>query len=403
MPLNIALSGLDAAAAELQVTANNIANTDTVGFKGSRANFADVFSLSGPNLSSTAIGSGVRLASVTQQFSNGDIENTQNTLDMAINGNGFFTVKGTIGLAYTRAGDFQQDQNGYVVTPDGSRLQVFPPNGSGGFDVSTLQDLQLVTTQSQAQATSNVQLAFNLPAGATPPANPVFSPTDPTSFNQALPFTVYDSQGGTQNATAYFIQTATPNQWQVQLMVDGQSAGSSNVTFSNSGTISAPANGLLSFNPVTVRPGTNPIQLTLDVSQATQFGSAFATGTINQNGFPAGQLSNINISSGGVVSANFSNGQSVPLGELAMANFANPQGLVQLGNNSWAQSYQSGQAVLGAAGSGTFGTVQSGALEASNTSDLTSQLVDMINEQRNYQANSQVISTDDKMIQTIIG
>jgi flagellar hook protein FlgE len=402
MPFNIALSGLNAASSDLEVTANNIANTNTVGFKGSRADFADVFSSTGLNLSSTAIGSGVRLTGVTQQFGNGDIETTQNSLDLAISGNGFFTTRGTNGLAYTRAGDFQQDKSGYVVTPQGNRLQVFPPNGAGGFDISTMQDLQLVTTQSKAQATGSVQIAFNLPANASAPVTTPFDPADPTSFNQATPFTVYDSQGGTHNATAYYIKTA-PNQWDVHLMVDGQDAGANSMTFSNTGSLQAPVNGQLSFSAVTVSPGADPIQLTMDMSKATQVGSSFATGAVNQDGFPAGQLSNIDISADGVVSARFSNGQSTPLGQLALANFANLQGLRQLGNTSWAESYESGQAVRGTAGSGKFGGIQSGALEASNTSDLTSQLVNMIKEQRNYQANAQVISTDDKMIQTVIG
>ena len=402
MPFNIALSGLNAASSDLEVTANNIANTNTVGFKGSRADFADVFSSTGLNLSSTAIGSGVRLTGVTQQFGNGDIETTQNSLDLAISGNGFFTTKGTNGLAYTRAGDFQQDKSGYVVTPQGNRLQVFPPNGAGGFDISTMTDLQLVTTQSKAQATGSVQIAFNLPADATPPVTSPFNPADPTTFNQATPFTVYDSQGGTHNATAYYIKTATPNQWQVNLMIDGQNAGTSTMTFSNNGSLLTPANGQLSFNPVVVSPGADPIQLSMDMSKATQVGSSFATGAVNQDGFPAGQLSNIDISADGVVSARFSNGQSTPLGQLALANFANLQGLRQLGNTSWAESYESGQAVRGTAGSGKFGGIQSGALEASNTSDLTSQLVNMIKEQRNYQANAQVISTDNKLSQTIM-
>lgn len=404
MPFNIALSGLNAASSDLEVTANNIANTNTVGFKGSRADFADVFSSTGLNLSSTAIGSGVRLTGVTQQFGNGDIETTQNSLDLAISGNGFFTTKGTNGLAYTRAGDFQQDKSGYVVTPEGNRLQVFPPNGAGGFDISTMQDLQLVTTQSTAQATANVQIAFNLPSDASAPVTTPFDAADPTSFNQATPFTVYDSQGGTHNATAYYVKTA-PNQWDVHLMIDGQDATPTppaTMTFSNNGSLQAPANGQLAFNSVVVSPGADPIQLTMDMSKATQVGSAFATGAVNQDGFPAGQLSNIDISADGVVSARFSNGQSTPLGQLALANFANLQGLRQLGNTSWAESYESGQAVRGTAGSGKFGGIQSGALEASNTADLTSQLVNMIKEQRNYQANAQVISTDNKLSQTIM-
>ena len=185
MPFNIALSGLNAASSDLEVTANNIANTNTVGFKGSRADFADVFATTGKNLSSTAIGSGVRLTGVTQEFGRGNIEYTQNSLDLAISGNGFFTVKGDDGVAYTRAGNFQQDKDGFVVTAQGRRLQVFPPNSAGGFDISTMKDLQLVTSQSQAKATDNVQIAFNLPADATPPLTAPFNAADPNSFNRS--------------------------------------------------------------------------------------------------------------------------------------------------------------------------------------------------------------------------
>ena len=402
MPFNIALSGLNAASSDLEVTANNIANTNTVGFKGSRADFADVFATTGKNLSSTAIGSGVRLTGVTQEFGRGNIEYTQNSLDLAISGNGFFTVKGDDGVAYTRAGNFQQDKDGYVVTAQGRRLQVFPPNSAGGFDISTMKDLQLVTSQSQAKATDNVQIAFNLPADATPPLTAPFNAADPNSFNQATPFTVYDSQGGEHSATAYYVKTATPNQWDVHLVVEGQDAGTGTLTFSNNGSLAAPATGQLVFNPVTVNAGTNPIQLTMDMSNATQFGSKFSAGAVNQDGFPAGTLSSIDVSADGVVSARFSNGQSRALGQLALADFANPQGLRQLGDTSWAESYESGQAVRGSAGNGKFGAIQSGALEASNTSDLTAQLVNMIKAQRNYQANAQVISTDDKMVQTVI-
>ncbi len=402
MPFNIALSGLNAASSDLEVTANNIANTNTVGFKGSRAEFADVFATTGLNLSSTAIGSGVRLTNVTQQFGNGNIDYTQNSLDMAISGKGFFTVKGDDGIVYTRAGNFQKDNAGYVVTPAGRRLQVFPPDGAGGFDISTMKDLQLVTAQSQAKATDNVQIAFNLPANATVPTTTTFDPSDPTSFNQATPFTVYDSQGGEHNATAYYVKTGA-NTWDVHLSIGGNPAGpAQQITFSNNGALATPANGKLVFPAVTVSPGVNPIALTMDMSKATQFGDKFSAGAVNQDGFPAGQLSSIDVASNGVVSARFSNGQSKDLGQLALAEFSNPQGLRQIGDTSWAESSESGQAVRGGGGNGQFGTIQSGALEASNTSDLTAQLVNMIKAQRNYQANAQVISTDAKLVQTVM-
>ncbi|MFC4764354.1 flagellar hook protein FlgE [Dyella koreensis] len=402
MAFNIALSGLKAASSDLEVTANNIANTSTTGFKGSRAEFAELYSVAGKNLSSTQIGSGVRLTNVAQQFTAGNIENTNNSLDFAISGDGFFTLKDGKGLSYTRAGAFRQDANGYVVNSAGQNLQVFPPNAAGGFDNSTLADLRLITSQNAAKATNNVQLALNLPSNATPPAK-AFSPTDATSFNQSTPFTAYDSLGATHNGTVYFVRNAAANTWDAHLYIDGTDTGAvQQLSFNSSGALATPAGGKLTFPAITANPGSNPLQINLDVTKATQFGNNYAVTSISQDGYPTGTLSSIDVSSDGIVQAKYSNGQSQALGQLALANFANQQGLRQLDNTNWAASFDSGTAVMGAGGNGTFGNVQSGALEASNTSDLTAQLVNMIKAQRNYQANAQVISTDDKLTQTII-
>ncbi|HXD37470.1 MAG TPA: flagellar hook protein FlgE [Rhodanobacter sp.] len=402
MAFNIALSGLNAASADLEVTANNIANTATTGFKGSRGQFAELFNASGPNLSATQVGSGVRLTNVAQQFTAGSIETTDNSLDFAISGDGFFTLKDGKGYSYTRAGAFQKDPNGFVTNASGQRLQIFPANANGTFDNSTLTDLQLLTSQNAAKATSNVQMSLNLPSDATAPAVP-FDITDATSFNQSTPFTVYDSLGATHSGTVYFVKDAAANVWNTHLYIDGADTGATQqLTFNSSGALVAPANGQLAFPAVTVSPGSNPMQLTLDMAKATQFGNTYSATAINPDGYPTGILSSIDVSSEGVVQAKYSNGQTTSLGQLALAQFSNQQGLRQLNNTNWAASYDSGTPVMGAAGNGTYGVVQSGALEASNTSDLTAQLVNMIKAQRNYQANAQVIQADNKLTQTII-
>jgi flagellar hook protein FlgE len=401
MAFDIALSGINAASKDLEVTANNIANTGTTGFKGSRAEFAELYNAAGRNLSATSVGSGVRLAAVAQQFGAGNVENTGNSLDFAISGDGFFTMRDGKGYSYTRAGAFQQDANGYVVNANGQHLQVFPPAGNG-FDTSTLTDLQMTNAQSAAKATSNVDMSLNLPSDATAPATP-FSPTDALSYNQATPFTAYDSLGASHSGTVYFVKGATPNTWTANLYVDGVAAGSpQTLSFTSSGALATPAGGKLNFPAMSVSPGANPLTLSIDVNKATQFGNAYALSSVSQDGYPSGTLSSIDVSSEGVVQAKYSNGQSTSLGQLAMANFSNLNGLRQLDNTNWAASYDSGAAVMGAPGQGTFGSVQSGSLEASNTADLTAQLVNMIKAQRNYQANAQVISTDDKLTQTII-
>ena len=402
MAFNIALSGLNAASSDLEVTANNIANTATTGFKGSRAEFAELFNAAGPNLSATQIGSGVRLTNVAQQFTAGSVETTNNSLDFAISGDGFFTLHDSKGYSYTRAGAFRQDSNGFVTNASGQRLQVFPANINGTFDTSTMNDLQLVTSQNAAKATGNVQMSLNLPSDATAPVN-AFNATDALSYNQATPFTAYDSLGATHSGTVYFVKDAAANVWNAHLYIDGASTGpAQQLTFTSSGALTAPAGGQLSFPAVSVSPGANPMQVSLNMSKATQFGNTYAVSSITQDGYPTGTLSSIDVSREGVVQAKYSNGQTTALGQLAMARFANQQGLRQLDNTNWAASYDSGTPLMGAAGNGTFGSVQAGALEASNTSDLTAQLVNMIKAQRNYQANAQVISTDDKLTQTII-
>ncbi|KRE84876.1 flagellar biosynthesis protein FlgE [Rhodanobacter sp. Soil772] len=403
MPFNIALSGLNAASKDLEVTANNIANTATTGFKGARAQFAELFSAAGPNLSSSQTGSGVRLTNVAQQFTAGSVETTNNSLDFAISGDGFFTLHDGKGYSYTRAGAFQKDQAGFVTNANGQRLQVFPALSNGTFDNSTLTDLQLLTSQNAAKATSAVQMSLNLPSDAVAPATPFDPLNDPTSYNQATPFTAYDSLGATHSGTVYFVKDPAANVWNANLYVDGVSTGpSQSVTFNSSGALVAPANGKLAFPAVTVSPGSNPMQLTLDMSKATQFGNTYAASAINTDGYPTGILSSIDVSREGVVQAKYSNGQTTSLGQLAMAQFSNEQGLRQLDNTNWAASFDSGTPVMGAAGNGTYGSVQAGALEASNTADLTAQLVNMIKAQRNYQANAQVISTDNQLTQTII-
>jgi flagellar hook protein FlgE len=403
MAFNIALSGLNAASADLEVTANNIANTGTTGFKGSRAQFAELFSAAGPNLSATQIGSGVRLTNVAQQFTAGSVETTGNSLDFAISGDGFFTLHDSKGYSYTRAGAFQKDPNGFVTNANGQRLQVFPSTIGGAFDTSTMTDLQLVTSQNAPQATGNVQMALNLPSDATAPATAFDPLNDPTSYNQSTPFTAYDSLGAGHNGVVYFVKDPAANVWNANLYVDGVSTGASQqLTFNSSGALVTPATGKLSFPAVSVSPGADPMQLTLDLSKATQFGNAYAASAINPDGYPTGILSSIDVSREGVVQAKYSNGQTTSLGQLAMAQFSNEQGLRQLDNTNWSASFDSGTAVMGAAGNGTFGSVQAGALEASNTADLTAQLVNMIKAQRNYQANAQVISTDNQLTQTII-
>jgi len=402
MAFNIALSGLTAATSDLNVTANNIANADTTGFKLSRAEFADVYSAGAKSLNTGLTGDGVELATTAQQFTQGNITSTASNLDLAISGDGFFTLKTASGYSYSRNGAFQVDKGGNVVSDTGQALQVFPPLANGGFNTGALQNLNLQTAQSAPNATTTGNVILNLPAGATVPTVAPFAANNPLSYNQSTTTSVYDSLGNQYNATFYFIQTATPNQWQVALTVGGTQVGvPQTITYSNTGVQTAPAGGNITFPAFAPPSGAQALNMTFNFGKTTQYGNQFGVSAITQDGFATGTLNTVAIDASGVVSAVYSNGRSTQLGQLAMANFPNPQGLKQLGATSWSETYSSGNAVVGQASTAGFGAIQAGALEQSNV-DMTTQLVNMITAQRQFQANAQVLTTDDQITQTIL-
>lgn len=402
MSFNFALSGLNAASSDLNVTANNIANANTIGFKNSRAEFGDVFSATSYGLSRTASGNGTRLQDIRQQFKQGNINYTENTLDLAVSGEGFFTVRSDKGVAYTRAGAFGANDDGYVVNNAGQRLQVFPALAGGSFDTASLTDLRLGTADSPPKASSLLEVVANLPANASAPTVTPFSATDPNSYNQGTSVTLYDSLGTAHPANLYFVKSATAGAWDVHVTVDGTEVGSAQtIQFSGTGALTSPASGQLSLATVTPSNGATPLNLSMDIDKLTQYGSNFTVSRLTQDGYAAGELTGLNISDEGVVEGTYSNGQKIPLGKVALAMFSNAQGLKQLGDTAWAETIDSGPVLMGSAGTGSFGQVQSGALEASNV-DLTAQLVNMITAQRNFQANAQMIQTSDSITQTII-
>ena len=402
MAFRLALSGLNAASTDLSVTANNIANTGTVGFKGSRAEFAEMFAVSAQGVSNLAIGNGARVSEVAQQFTQGNIDSTGQSLDMAISGQGFFTLSDKGALAYTRAGAFQVDRDGYVVNSNNLRLQVYPPTAAGSFNTGALSDLRLVTSESPPAATTKVEMVLNLPASAPLPTHAPFNTADPDSFNHSSSMTVYDSLGAAHTATTYFSKTANANEWEQRLYIDGTADGAVQLMqFSNTGAIVVPANGRINFPAFVPSTGAAALTVQYDFSKATQYGGAFAVNSVTQDGYTTGRLIGIDTNSTGVVQARFTNGVSTSLGQVALANFSNPNGLQQLADTNWAETFSSGQALKGQAGNAGIGLIQSGALEASNV-DITAQLVNMITAQRNFEANAKMISTSDAITQTII-
>jgi flagellar hook protein FlgE len=428
MSFNISLSGLNAASSDLDVTSNNIANVGTTGFKGSRAEFADIFAASASGTTSNAVGSGVLLASVAQQFAQGNLEFTESTLDIAVSGEGFFVLKPnqtSNELTYTRAGAFQVDQVGNIVTNQGQLLQVFPVNADGSVTSTSLSGtvpLQVPSTVGQPQATTQVEINLNFPAGISPAlsvaaldaelaANP--SSPNPSFFHNSTSATVFDSQGTSHILTMYFVMTDdASNTWEVRSTLDGivmpDTAGGV-LDFDSSGaldTASSTTQGNIAYNPFALTNGAEPISLAVDfrngsntVTQEAQGG--FSVQALSQDGFSTGRLTGLNIANDGLVTASFTNGQTSALGKIALARFDNPQGLNQIGNTSWVETTQSGAVQAGEAGTGNFGFMQSGALETSNV-DLTAQLVNLITAQRNFQANSKAIETANTITQTII-
>jgi flagellar hook protein FlgE len=411
MTFGIALSGLNAAQNDLNVTANNIANSQTTGFKSSRSNFAELFANSS-KASNTQIGNGVQLQQVEQAFSQGDITTTGNSLDLALSGSGFFTVSQGGADQFTRAGSFQTDNKGFVVNAANQNLQVYAPNANGTFNTTSLTNLQIPTGESAPAASTTGTLDFNLPANATPPpAVPAFTPGNPNTYNQSTSMTLYDSLGAAHTASFYFVNTAA-NKWNAFEYIDGTAVNAAaapvQLTYSNTGILTAVTDAAggtnpaaISFGAFTPTTGAAVMNIAYNFGAATQFGAQFGVTSVTQNGFTTGQISGVSVSSTGVVQANYTNGQSKALGQIAVANFPDEQGLQQVQNTNWVQTFASGQPVFGQAGGADFGVIQSASLEASNV-DITAQLVNMITAQRAFQANAQMVSTDNAITQTVI-
>ena len=402
MPFRTALSGLNASSAELRVIGNNVANASTTGFKESRAEFADIFATSNLGVTANAIGTGVRVSSVSQQFTQGNIGFTDNNLDLAISGQGFFVMNDNGINNYTRAGALGVDRDGYVVNNAQQQLTIFQADGAGNITGAT-GSLQLDRSDIAPSATTSIDVQANLDASAiAPPALPVFDPTNASTYNNSTSLTLFDSLGAPHLSTMYFRKVdGVDNEWDVFQYVDGaqvNAAAGDRLSFDNTGAITAGSPTTMTFTP---SGGSAAMTVGVDFNNTSQYGSDFSVNTLSQDGFATGRLSGIDISDAGVITSRFTNGQSRTLGQIAIATFNNTQGLRQLGDTSWAETFDSGAPLVGAPGNGSAGLIESGALEGSNV-DLTEELVGMITAQRNFQANAQVITTADTITQTII-
>lgn len=395
------LSGLNTASKALDAISNNVSNSNTVGFKQSRAQFQDIYAASIGTGGPGQIGIGAALGKVAQEFTQGNITVTNNPLDIAINGQGFFRMSNNGALSYTRNGQFQVDKSGYIVNASGYRLTGYGADTLGNIIPSSPIDMQVNASDLTPKPTTEAEVVVNLDSRTTVPTNATFDVNDPLSYTSSSSMSVYDSLGNPHTMSMYFIKTATANQWTVRTALDG-------VATATTGTLNFDTSGALTTSPATLAQAfpittgaTTTFNFNLDFEGTTQFGSTYGVNSIVQDGYSSGRLAGLSVDADGIVIGRYSNGQSRNLGQVVLANFNNPNGLKSLGGNQWAESGESGSPLVGAPNTGSLGVLQSAAIEESNV-DLTAELVDMITQQRAYQANAQSIKTQDSILQTLV-
>lgn len=539
MSFNIALSGIRAASQDLEVTGNNIANASTNGFKESRTEFGDVYTSSVGSSGTLAVGSGVRVQNIAQQFGEGNISFTDNLLDLAISGTGFFVTSTNGEQGFTRSGTFGVDEEGFVVNNTNGRLQGFGVDANGTL-TNLISDIEVSSDNLQPQTTQQVRTEVNLDSREVPPqvafivpaprvadldtqgatiivtnpqgvevtlnlstatagdddaasisailnnalgvdsqvnadgdvevilnegyklsANPDvagapaldvstttdlgigFNPLDSTTFNHTTPTIIFDSLGNSHVLQQYFIKqpynpanTAVQpsNAWQVVSLIDGQNVGAAtvpsdpiatataqvqNLYFSPNGSFDDVASddiNIVNWTPLDASggaigavgplPAGAPIgaegsNFNISLTGSSQVSGEFEVRAGSQDGTTTGRLAGLNINDEGVLVARYTNGQNRDLAQIALADFANAQGLSPTGNTSWSETSDSGVPLIGPPGTASLGFIESGALEDSNV-DLSEQLVNLIIAQRNFQANSKTIETADSVTQTIL-
>lgn len=394
MSFNIAVSGLNAINDQLGTISNNIANSGTVGFKSGRAEFSSLYAASQPL--------GVGISGMTQSITKGgSIAATGNSLDLAISGNGFFVVRDDSGnTAYTRAGYFGTDANGWLVNNQGMRLQGQPADANGNLQQGTVTDLKINNGAIPAKATNGLDFSANLDARAEMPSATPFDPQNGESWNNMYTTQVYDSLGREHSLNQYYVKT-DENTWEVHYTLDGEPLDSpetpQTLHFTDQGVLESPTGALTLQATI---PGAQPLSLDINYQGSTQFATDFSVSKNAGNGYSAGECTGQIIDDDGSVYATYSNGERMLQGQLNLAWFANPAGLTSQDGTSWVQTSSSGAPMTGAPGEGQLGSIVAGALESSNV-DLTAELVGLMTAQRNYQANTKIISTSDNMLSAL--
>lgn len=404
MSFSQGLSGLNAASQALDVVGNNIANSQTVGFKSGSIAFADVFA-------GSQVGMGVQVSAVNQNFGDGVLGQGTSSLDMGIQGNGFFRMLDEAGrVYYSRNGQFKQDQNGYVINNQGMFLTGYqatgtPPTIPAGAQVGPVQ---IPSGEMMAHASDSGTMKGNLDSGTevVDQTEHPFDPKDGDSYSSVNQVTAYDTLGNEHTVNVYFVKTGD-NSWKAYSSdttaptpnADAPEFGELDITFDSSGQLTtSPAS--LSVTSAGYK-GAEPLGFDLDMTGMTQQATETAMDSPGTSGYPAGTMNGYTVGDNGQIVASYDNGQQQLIGQVVMSNFANAGGLASTGNNCWQETPESGQPVIGLAGTGSLGNLYGGKVEASNV-DLSNEMVNMIVYQRNYQSNSQTIKTQSEVLQTLV-
>ncbi|MEO6430272.1 MAG: flagellar hook protein FlgE, partial [Nitrosospira sp.] len=355
------LSGLNAASKNLDVIGNNVANANTVGFKQSQAQFADVFANSLSGGSSVQSGIGVKVAAIAQQFNQGSITASSNPLDVAINGGGFFRLSDQGTISYSRNGQFHPDKDGFIVNSSGQRLTGYTANAAGVVSTAAPTDLQISTADLPPAATTLVSALVNLDSREPALSSAAFNLADPTTYHGSTFLPIHDSLGNPSTLSAYFLKTGT-NSWDVFAANDGAplngGASVGALNFLSNGALDPSSSSIFSV-AAPVGTGANPLAFNLDFTGTTQFGSSFSINALEQDGYTSGRLTGFAVGADGIIRGSYSSGKFLTLGQVALANFANPQGLEPHGNNTWKESAASGAALVGVPNTGGLGVLQS--------------------------------------------
>jgi flagellar hook protein FlgE len=408
-----ALSGLDTHTVAMQVVGDNIANLNTVGFKGSTALFEDVLGNAMTTVTGVdQTGVGTKVSSIDGNFTQGTLQTTGINTDVGITGKGFFVVKdvSTNVNYYTRAGHFNLDTDGYYVTPQGLRVQGYLYDSTGTNLIESLTDIQLTNrNMASPRVTSEAGMVLNLDASETALTWDDTNPGGTSNYSTASQ--VYDSLGNAHNVQIYFTKTGA-QAWDWHAMMDGADVqggtagtpvlyGNGSLAFDNNGQLTSAMPANFYTGAITFANGLAASATTIDFSGSTQYGSPSAIQSVSQDGYASGYLSGVVIDSDGTITGNYTNGVTQSIAQLVLADFVNLYGLAREGSQLYMATSESGDPLYDQAGLGGMGTVASGMLEEANV-DLAAEFIKMMINQRGFQANSKVITTTDEMMATLI-